>query len=141
MQNEIKFASFQTLNIKEEEKKPKVLNGIETTNVTINNKTTLKCEIEQVRSVYLNLVTCASMLEKKTHMIPVCNMCNEPHSPCRYKCCKQSDFGAQVVASSFVVVVVANSTTSNIVYSLPYEYQVKQIAIARNSRFHASYLP
>lgn len=59
MQNEIKFASFQTLNIKEEEKKPKVLNGIETTNVTINNKTTLKCEIEQVRSVYLNLVTCA----------------------------------------------------------------------------------
>lgn len=66
MQNEIKFASFQTLNIKEDEKKMEVFNGIETTNVTINNKTTLKCEIEQVRSVYLNLVTCASMLEKKS---------------------------------------------------------------------------
>lgn len=59
MQNEIKFANFPTLNIEEERKKLEVLNGIETTNVTINNKTTLKCEIEQVRSVYLNLVTFA----------------------------------------------------------------------------------
>lgn len=78
-----------------------------------------------------------SMLARKIDMIPVCNMCNEPHI---HHAVRNVVNNVILELHGVVARLPRSLARSSYRFHRSESAKVKQIAIALNSRFHASYI-